>query len=104
MVDNTTNGGGNTGRGVEENPRIRAPPHSNGVVGEPSSSLSSCGQGQGGGGGGGWDREDAAYQRGTSEGSSALAEGQQRQRLRRSDSDRAILGRVDYKAVKRDLR
>lgn len=30
--------------------------------------------------------------------------GLRRQRLKRSDSDRAILGRIDYDAIKRDLR
>lgn len=108
MMEDTKDGG-NIGQDVED--RVRAPPHSNSVVGESSSPLSQhhgssemCGQEERGG----WDRGDATRRRGrcpsgTPEGSSAPPKGQQ-QRLLRSDSDRAILGRVDYKAVKRDLR
>lgn len=116
MIENTTEDGGNIVQGSPrwvDDRRVRAPPDRNSVVGEPSpssqppphqGSSETCGQSKGGG----WGRDDAACRRGgrlsgNLEGSSALPKGQ-RQRLLRSDSDRAILGRVDYKAVKRDLR
>lgn len=117
MAENTTKDSCNAGRGGAPwvaDQRVRAPPHSDSVVGESSSLSSSsplhqgspetCGEGEWGGRGG----DNAACRRsrrcrGTPDGGSALPKGQ-RQRLLRSDSDRAILGRVDYKAVKRDLR
>jgi len=101
-VENTTSSDGRTERMMKEQ-RVRAPPHSNDVVGKSSSS--------GGEGEGGRDRDIAGdrccrHSSGPPEGSSALLpKGQQhRQRLSRSNSDQPILGRVDYKAVKRDLR
>lgn len=98
-MENATKDSGNDEREEArrlEDQRVRAPPHSNNVVGESpltdQGSSEMCGQGDGGG----RCRDPAAC-------STALPKGQ-RQRLWRSDSDRAILGRVDYKAVKRDLR
>lgn len=98
--------------------RTQETPHSNGVVGQ-SSSYGGSNQVSGQAGGGGPARRKIAYSDGSS---SSVAEGaeeggpektkgerqqqqqEHRPRLLRSNSDRAILGRVDYNAVKRDLR
>ncbi|CAM9726556.1 unnamed protein product, partial [Pylaiella littoralis] len=98
--------------------RTQETPHSYGVVGQ-SSSYGGSNQVSGQAGGGGPARRKIAYSDGSS---SSVAEGaeeggpektkgerqqqqqEHRPRLLRSNSDRAILGRVDYNAVKRDLR
>ncbi|CAB1111974.1 unnamed protein product [Ectocarpus sp. CCAP 1310/34] len=92
-----------------------APSHSNAVVGRPSydrpyevvgqkhqsereSSKNKIGSGVGCG------QVSGGSVRGSPEAPGGVQQQRQRQPLLRSDSDRAILGRVDYGAVKRDLR
>lgn len=112
----TLNGSGNGGCP----PRMAgesklAPSHSNAVVGRPSynrpyevvaqehqsereSSKNKIGSGVGCGQGG------DGFVQGSPEAPGGVQQHRQCQPLLRSDSDRAILGRVDYGAVKRDLR
>lgn len=92
-----------------------APSHSNAVVGQPSydrpsevvaqeheSERESSKNKRGSGGGCGQGSD--GFVQGSPEAPGGIQPKRRRQPLLTSDSDRAILGRVDYGAVKRDLR